>query len=159
MDTKIKIGVIITNDGGDILLIKEKLKKKYLPFWNTVKGTYGDSGDETVFDAAIRECQEETSVKVELTNALGCNISREGEKIRVQFNFLAKIIKGKPKVPEKDDQIKQDESILEVKWFTKDEILKMNKNEFISGLTHKLILSWISGKKFPLEIFKQILAK
>jgi hypothetical protein len=96
---------------------------------------------------------------VELTDALGCNLSKSEENIRVQFNFLAKIINGEPKVPEKDEQVKRGESILEVKWFTKNEILKMDQSEFISDPTHKLILNWISDKKFPLEIFKQILVK
>ena len=52
---KIKIGVIIISDGNKILLIKEKLEDKPIPLWNIIKGTYGDNGQETVFEAAIRE--------------------------------------------------------------------------------------------------------
>jgi len=45
MSTKIKIGVIITNNQNQALLIKEKLEDKPVPMWNIIKGTYGDNGN------------------------------------------------------------------------------------------------------------------
>lgn len=157
MDTKLKVGVIITDASGQkILLIQEKLAKKDCPLWNIIKGTYGDNGDETIFEVAIRECQEETSTNVELTKALGCYVSKDGEKIRIQFNFLAKIISGEPKLPKHEDQVERDESISDIKWFTKDEVSKMNPDEFVSSRTYELITSYLAGNKFPLEMYKQV---
>jgi len=156
MNIQIKIAVIIESE-GKILLIKEKYQKKERSLWNVIKGSYGDNGDENIFEAAIRECQEEASVKVELTNALGAYVAKEGEQIRVQFNFLAKIIEGEPKVAPMNEQESRDEFIQEIKWFTKEEVLNLDKEEFISGRIHELVKDWIAGKKYPLEAYKQVL--
>ena len=156
MNIQIKIAVIIESE-GKILLIKEKYQKKERSLWNVIKGSYGDNGDENIFEAAIRECQEEASVKVELTNALGAYVAKEGEQIRVQFNFLAKIIEGEPKVAPMNEQESRDEFIQEIKWFTKEEVLNLNKEEFISGRIHELVKDWTRGKKYSLEVCKQVL--
>lgn len=156
MDTRIKIGVIIVDSSDNILLIKEKIKKKKVPLWNVIKGSYGGNGNEGIFDTAIRECLEEISVSVELKYAIGCYISKKEDKIRVQFNFLAKIVNGKPRLPKINEQSMRDEAIFEVRWFSKEKILKMKPDEFISARTHALILDWLSGKKYPLEIYKQV---
>lgn len=157
MDIKIKIGVVVADDNNNILLIKEKIPKNKLPLWNIIKGTYDDNGEESIIDAAKRECLEEASISVELINALGCYISKEQTKIRIQFNFLAKIISGKAMVPKIDEQFKRDESILEIKWFAKNEILKMQADKFISNRVYNLVMDWANGKQYPLEIYKQIL--
>jgi len=155
MDVGIKVCVIIEQD-SKIFLIKEKVKKKDRPLWNIIKGSYGDNGDESVFDTAIRECQEEASVKVMLTDALGVYISKEGDQMRIQFNFLAKIVEGKPIVAPMDEQESRDELIQEIKWFTKEEISNLSQEEFISNRIYELVQDWMSGKRYPLEIFRQI---
>lgn len=157
MNIKIKIGVVVIDGKNNILLIKEKIPKNKLPFWNIIKGTYGDNGEESIIDAAKRECLEEASISVELINAFGCYIAKKEKEIRVQFNFLAKISSGNVAVPQIDDQLKRKESILEVKWFAKNEILKMQADKFISNRTYNLVMDWIDGKQYPLEIYKQIL--
>jgi ADP-ribose pyrophosphatase YjhB (NUDIX family) len=157
MDIGVKIGVVITDKADNkILLIKEKYKKKDRPLWNIVKGTYGDNGNESIFDTAIRECREEVSVKVELTGALGVYISKEEDRMRIQFNFLGKIVEGEPKVAPMNEQESRDEYIQEVKWFTKDEIANLSQDEFISNRIYELVHDWMSGKKFPSEVYKQV---
>ncbi len=157
MNVSLKVGVIITNETNDqVLLIKEKYKKKDGPLWNVVKGSYGDNGDESIFDAAIRESQEEVSVKVKLTHALGVYVSKESDRAKIQFNFLAKIVEGEPKVAPMDEQESRDEYIQEVKWFTKEEISNLSQEEFISDRIYELIQEWIAGKKFPLEVYAQV---
>lgn len=155
MDIKTKIGIIIIDNNENILLIKEKNKANNIPLWNVIKGTYGDNGDETVFDAALRECKEEVSLSVKLINSIGCYISNQNDKIRIQFNFLAEA-DGNPRLPSKKEQLSRNEDISEIKWFSKKEILKIKPEEFISNRIFFLILDWISDKKYPLEIFKQI---
>lgn len=153
MDTKLKVGVIVVDDGR-VLLIKEKLPKKPAPLWNTIKGSH-DSG-ETIFEAAIRECKEEASLNVALTHSLGVYVSEKEEKIRVQFNFLAHAKDMSAKLASSEEQALRDENIQELRWFTKEEILKMNPEEFISERTYELLHDWIFGKEFPLEVFKQV---
>ena len=155
MDTRAKVGVVIANSQGSILLLKEKVKKKNMPLWNIVKGSYGDNGDEDIFETAKRECMEEVCLNVELTNALGAYISKDGDKIRIQFNFSA-TTDSEPKLPESEEQAERDECISEIKWFTKDEILNMNPDEFMSNRIFELLKDYISGKKFPLEAYKQV---
>lgn len=139
-----------------ILLIKEKIKKKNLPLWNIIKGSYDAEGNETIFDAAVRECFEEASVKVKLTHSSGVYVSKDQNKAQIQFNFLGKILEGKPIIPDVEEQSSRDESIHEIKWFSRSDLLKMDSNEFISNRTYKLIHDWIGGKKYPLQVFKQI---
>lgn len=151
INTKIKIGVIITNKENEILLIKEKLEDKPTPLWNIIKGTYGDNGEETIFEAAIRECQEEASVKVNLTNLLGCYITKKPGKTRIQFNFLAKIIEGEPSLADKKEQKSRDEDISELKWFNKENLIKMNLDEFISKRAYTAVRNWVEGKSYSLD--------
>jgi len=157
MDVKVKVGVIITDDKeSSILLIKEKIKKKNRPLWNIIKGSYGDNGDEGIFDTAVRECEEEASVKVDLTGALGAYISKEDDKIRIQFNFLGKIIEGEPKIAPQEEQNTRDEYIQEIRWFSKGELSKIGPDEFISNRIYELVKNWMSDKKYPLDIYKQV---
>lgn len=156
MDITIKVGIIIKNEKEEILLLKEKLDKHDLPLWNIVKGSYGDTGEEDIFQAAIRECLEETSTKVSLKAGLGTYISKEKEKIRVQFNFLATIVGGEAKIANFSEQEKRGEAILELKWFSKDEISKLKKEDFISNRIYKVVENYLTGEHYPLEIYKQV---
>jgi len=154
MDTKIKVGVIVVGGDGRVLLIKEKLAKNPTPLWNIIKGSH-DSG-ETIFDTAIRECKEEASLDVTLAHSLGVYVSEEADKRRVQFNFLARADSVNAKPALIAEQELRGESVLEVRWFTKEELLKMHPEEFISLRAYELLHDWIDGKEFPLEVFKQV---
>lgn len=156
MSTKAKIGVFIVNNQNKILLIKEKIKKNPNSRWNIIKGTYGDKNKESIFETAERECQEEVSLKVGLKKALGCYISQKEEEIRIQFNFLANILEGEPKIPSLENQANNDENITEIKWFTKEELKQMKKEEFISNRIFEMINDWIKGEEYPLDVFKSV---
>jgi len=157
MDTKVKIGVVIEDNAGEkILLIKEKIEKKDRPLWNVVKGSYGDNGDESVFETAKRECSEEVSVKVGLISALGVYISKENDRMRIQFNFIAKIIEGEPKIAPMDEQKSRDEDIQELKWFGKEELFKMSPEEFISNRSYQVARDWLSASRYPLDAYKHV---
>ena len=154
MDTKIKVGVIVEGDNNRVLLIKEKLAKKPVPLWNIIKGSY--DGGETIFEAAIRECREEASIEISLVRSLGVYVSEEAEKIRAQFNFLARTEDTSAELASVEEQESRDENIEELRWFTKEEILKMKAEDFVSLRTYELLHDWISGKEFPLEVYKQV---
>lgn len=156
MSIKIKIGVIVVNEKDEILLIKEKLENKPVSLWNIIKGTYGDNGNETIFEAAVRECQEEAGVKVKLTNLLGCYIAQRPDKIRVQFNFLAKIAKGKPTLANKEEQKTRNEDINALKWFKKEDLIKMNSEEFVSNRAYVAVQDWIKEKSYSLNAIQRV---
>jgi 8-oxo-dGTP pyrophosphatase MutT (NUDIX family) len=157
MDTVVKIGVIVAREDGAVLLIKERLKVNQTALWNIIKGTY--DGGETIFDAAIRECFEEASVRVELTHALGVHVAESDGKMRVQFNFVGRIVGGTAKIASAADQATRDESIEEVRWFSRDELNTMAVEEFVSGRAHDVLSVYLAGTVFPLAVYKQVLLK
>lgn len=154
MDTKIKVGVIIEGNDGRVLLIKERLAKNQNSLWNIIKGSY--DGNETIFETAIRECREEVSVEAELVSSLGVYVSEETGKIRVQLNFLAHTKTESAKIASAEEQASRGENIEELRWFTKEEVLKMRADDFISLRTYELLNDWILGKAFSIESYKQV---
>jgi ADP-ribose pyrophosphatase YjhB (NUDIX family) len=154
MDTKIKIGVVIISDDGKVLLIKEKLSKSEPALWNIIKGSH--EAGETTEDGALRECLEEVGLTAKLVASLGVYVSQKAEKIRIQFNFLAHAMNTQTTLAVNAEQESRGEAILEAKWFTKEEILSMNPNEFMSARTRELLNDWMEGKKFPLDMCKEV---
>ena len=155
METIVKIATVVEGDDREkVLLIKEKYEKRDRPYWNVIKGTFGDNGEESVFEAAVRECREEAGVEVEITGVLGAFVYHQNGKLRIQFNFVARILEGEPKIAPLEEQKFRDESIEEVKWFSRDELSKMSSDEFISPKAHQLIQTWLAGKKYPLEMIR-----
>lgn len=156
-DIKIKIGVVITNRVHDkVLLIKEKVKKKDKPLWNIIQGTYGDKENETILGAIVRECKEEALVDVEIKNSLGIYISADNTKFRVLFAVLAETTETMPTVPKKEDQDLREESIVEVKWFTRQEISNILEDEFISYRSFAVVQQWLRDEVYPLAVYKQV---
>ncbi len=134
---QIKVGVIVFNNRKEILLIRERYGPEEPYRWNVIKGTYakipGKIPKESIFEAAIRECQEEAGIKVKLIRFIGnTNISTR-EKERIQFNFLAQTLSKSPKLSNKQEQARRKEDIKDIKWFSKKEIDKMQPAQFMSS--------------------------
>lgn len=154
MDIGIKVGVIITNVEDQVLLIKEISSKNTESKWNIVKGTYG--GNESIFNAAVRECREETGLIVELRKTLGVYISKKENKMRVQFNFLAYSDDKNITIASKKEQELLHENIEDARWFSKNEIMTMECNQFVSQRSFELLHDWINEKDFDLDCFKHV---
>ncbi|MFH1207538.1 MAG: NUDIX hydrolase [Patescibacteria group bacterium] len=104
-------GVLIEKD-GKYLLIQEKKKVAY-GLWNLPAGKV--EGNDTFADTAVREAKEETGLDVEIIRKIGV-FHNDGEGA-VKHAFSAKVIGDTL-------HVKKDE-VLDVKWFTYDEIMKM----------------------------------
>jgi len=154
VDIKIKVDVLIM-DGEKILLIKERGQKQDKYRWNIIKGTYGDIPREDIFETAIRECKEEVSVDIKVLYALGVYIPRNNNKIRIHFGFVGRIIQGVPVLAGKKEQKYRNEDIIEAKWFSKQELKMMKKNEFLNKESFFIIQDWINGVQYPLSIFRK----
>ena len=154
MDVQVKVGVIVTNEKGEILLIKEKLEKKPVSLWNIIKGSY--QGEETIMQAATRECMEEASVDVDLVSSLGAYIAEESGKIRVQFNFLAQATFNNIAPASEEEQQARSEAIEDARWFAKEDVEKIGKEEFASLRAYQLVQDWLSGKEFPIDSVQQV---
>ena len=153
MQVQIKVGVLVLNKKNKLLLIKEKLPNTKQAKWNIIKGTYEDN-EETIFEAAVRECIEEASAKVKLTHALGIYLYGD-EEPRIQFNFLAVAQNDKIALPNKHHQKLRNEDITEVRWFGKGELAELKKADYVSKIAYQLIQDWLTTKdKYPLDIYK-----
>lgn len=153
MNIQIKVGVIIKND-DKILLIKEIDEKTSLPKWNVIKGS--NEINESVFETAIRECEEEANANAELLNSLGVYISKENEKARIQFNFLVETKNENLSLAKEEEQKSRNEHIIELKWFSRDELLKLSENDFISFRQYQLVRDFLDDKIYPLDVCKSV---
>jgi len=154
MNIKAKVGIIITKEDGSILLIKEKYEKNKRFLWNIIKGTY--EGGESIFDTVKRECKEEIGLDVELQNSLGTYISEGENKIRVQFNFLVHSNTNKFCIASKIEQSLLNENIESAKWMTKKEVLKIDKDQFLSNRAFQLVQDWSKEHFFELDTYKHV---
>lgn len=134
-------------------MLKEKTEKHDRPLWNIVKGTFGDHGDENIFEAAIRECREEAGVEVKLEKTTGCYIIRQDDELKLQYNFIGQITKGVPHTANTKEQAERNEDISEIRWFTRDDVIKLNEKEFISKKIFLMVRDWLDGKEYPLDIY------
>ena len=108
-------GGIIEKD-GKYLLIQEAKKKAYGK-WNIPAGRLEDS--ELIFDGAKREIKEESGFDVDLTGILLIENKIYDTFSLIGFVFATKII-NEPTVYSTEDS-------LDIKWFTYEEILSMEK--------------------------------
>jgi len=108
-------GVVVRKDGK--FLMVQEAKEKVRGLWNWPAGHR--DGDETIEDCAKREAKEETGFDIELTGEIGL-WARESEpdnpNVRKKL-FLGKVVGGEAKV--------QAEDVLNVQWFTEEEIRAM----------------------------------
>lgn len=112
---RVVAGCVIRDDKGKYLLVQEAQKRVY-GLWNIPAGLV-DKG-ESIEEAAVREAREECGLTVELLGKVG--VWHEGVETPVKHAFTAKIIKGTIR-PQPDE-------ILDVKWFSYDEIVRMNQD-------------------------------
>lgn len=135
------VGGVIEKD-GKYLLVQEA--KKCRGKWNLPAG-HLDIG-ETILDAAKREIKEESGLDTELTGI--CQIGNRAmeDRIFVSLIFTTKQSGGEI-IIDKDE-------IMDVKWFSYDEILKLRDNDEIR--TPDLLVGAInnarSGLAAPLEL-------
>lgn len=142
MSTIVVAGGILKKDGKFLLVqeSQEKCKGK----WNIPAG--GLDENESLIEAAKREIYEETGCRVEITGVLEIiNEILEGVNV-ICFFFDTKII---------DENIKVDgEEILNVKWFTYEEILNMKDKLRADGYFLSTIKNKIDNKIQSTEIIK-----
>jgi len=143
--TKIKIGVLAI-ERNKLLLIKELNSSDGKYYWNIIKGTFEPTKDKDFFEAAKRESREEAGIEIKLVNLINIVYLRKRDRKIIQFNFKALIKKSTPKLSIKNQYKVKNEDIMKVKFFTKKELKKMKKQEFINIRTFLTIRDWIENK-------------
>lgn len=126
----------IIDDNKNILLQKRSASKKLWPnMWDVTVGGHVDSG-ELGRQALIRETKEELGIDIndnDIKYLLGSSsINKQGDIINKHYNECYLITKN---INILDIKI-QEEEVSEVKYFSKDEILRRISNNY-EGLTVK----------------------
>ena len=136
------VGGIIEKD-GKFLLVQEA-QKECKGKWNIPAGHLNTN--ETIFEGAKREIYEECGCNVELTGVLTI-----GNKILANDNLISVIFATKLI----DDNIKFDKNeILDVKWFTFEEILSMRDELRVYDWITSAISAFIEKRISSIEIIK-----
>lgn len=138
---KLKIGVIIEKGDG-ILLIKEKYIRGSAHKWNMVTGGWEES-DGDIMNTAIREAKEEAGLKIDIQGLFRITQVHYTEKTKLQFFYIAEAEAKNVRLPSQKDQEKLNESIIESKWFTKDEILRIPDDGFVTNTVASILKEYI----------------
>ena len=126
----------IIDDKGNVLLQKRSKNKKLWPnMWDVTVGGHVDSG-EFGRQALIRETKEELGIEIDdndIKYLVGStSINEQGDIINKHYNECYLITKN---IDISEIKI-QKEEVSEVKYFSKDELLKRISNNY-DGLTDK----------------------
>mgnify|MGYP001389395894 CR=1 FL=1 len=61
--------------------------------------------------------------------------------------------RGLPKLVKKESQKKLNEDIIELRFFTKKELKKLKKSDFMNKRSFFAVNEWLGGKRHNLDIF------
>ena len=148
-------GAVIEKE-GKILLVKET-KNIAKDMWSLPAG-WIEMG-ENPFDAVAREVKEETGYNFKPSHLLGI-VSLYKPNLKEKFNITPhsiKIIFVGDISEEKADKLADD--ISEVKWFSPEQIYKMDNSKLRDIAIKKLVRDYFEGKRYPLELLSHIVSK
>jgi len=138
------VGGIIEKD-GKFLLVQEA-QEKCRGKWNIPAGHLDPN--ETIFEGAKREVFEECGCNVELAGVLQIGNKVLANDTWISVIFATKLI---------DDNIKFDKNeILDVKWFTFEEILSMKKELRAYDWITNAVLTYVEKRISSVDIVKVI---
>lgn len=140
----IVVGGVIEKD-GKFLLVQEALEK-VRGKWNLPTGQL--DANETLFDGAKREIFEECGCRVEITGVLQIGNKLIENDSLVSVIFSTKLLE--------DNIIFNQEEILDVKWFTYEEILNMKDELRSYGLVEGAISAFVNNRIFDIDIVRMI---
>ena len=142
-DVKVIVGAVIEKEGKYLLV--QEAKESCRGKWNLPAG-HLDPG-ETMADGAKREAKEETGCEVELTGVCQIGSRVKENEVFASVIFTTKLMR---------EEIEFDSAeILDVKWFSYEEILVMRSKIRNEGLLIGAIENARNGVVAPMEIVGQ----
>lgn len=136
----------ILEKNGKILLVREAKEGPDKGKWNQPAG-WIDIGEDPI-EAVKREVEEETGLKFRPTHILG--VYSLVRKDLTPIHHPIKIIFVGDISDEKTGELHDDVS--EVKWFTLEEIEKMDLKTLRDVDIKKMVKDYFAGKRYPLEL-------
>ncbi len=142
---------------GKILLVKEAKEGPDTGKWNHPAGWINVG--ENPIDAVKREVKEETGLEFTPTHILGVYslVRKDLEKQLNSLHHPIKIIFIGDISDKKTGELYND--ISETKWFTPEEIEKMDLKTLRDLDVKKMVKDYFAGKKYPLEILSHTVSK
>lgn len=138
------VGGVIEKD-GKFLLVQEA-KESCRGKWNIPAGHLDPN--ESIFDGAKREVKEETGCDVELSGILQIGNKILEEDTFISIVFSTKLLK---------EDIKYDKNeILDVKWFTYEELLNMKEELRLYNWIINSITALIENKVADIDLVKMM---
>lgn len=135
---------LVLEQDGKLLLVQEADPDIY-GLWNQPAG-HVEPG-ETFEDCALREAREETGYDVELTDLQAIYYDVEAGDMEINICFRARPL-GQPRHPLADD-------VLGTRWFSREELLALPREELRHARTLRRLEDWLAGKTFPLDVIVQ----
>ncbi len=125
------VGGVLERDGK--YLLAQGAREKWYGKWDLPAGHLGSN--ETIFEATKREIKEESGLDVELTGVCQIGNEKRKDEIFISIIFSTKVL---------SDNIKfNPNEILDVKWFSYEELLSMKEQLRIE----KMILGAIDNMR------------
>jgi ADP-ribose pyrophosphatase YjhB (NUDIX family) len=149
----LKVGVLASHKGS-LLLIKEINSKDRKYYWNIIKGTFDLKKDIDLLATARREALEEAGVKISIKGFLGVMTKSKKDSTTIQINLIATLANKNFKLASKSEQHKENEDICEVKFFTKNDLKKIKKGDFMNERAFVATREWLEGKKSDISRLK-----
>ena len=115
--------VAVKHVDGTILIMQRDLRKKYGGMWEATAGGSALMG-ETPLDCAKRELYEETGIAATDLTEVGRVVVEERHTIFVQFLCITNW--------NKDEITLQEGETIAYKWVSRNELLNMKKDEFLT---------------------------
>lgn len=158
-DFQIKLkAAVIVQYRQRVLLIRELNNRTKQYRWNVIKGTFEPSKDRDIMATAIREAYEEARARIVLRHLLGIYYLRDQQDSITTFTFLADLVSSKVGLASKEQQARyrMGEDIIEIKFFTRDELQKLQLKDFVGKRGFLAIQDYLNGKKYPLLILQTL---
>ena len=153
----VKVGILIQK-GRELLLIKERgwADKKY--HWNIVKGSFDPKKDADLFETAEREAKEEAGASIRIKNLLNILYLKKLSGVFMQFNFVVDLVGSNVTIANKKKQrsYSLNEDIIELRFFSKTELEKMKKKEFIGERAYLSVQAWLREKNYPTKLLRSV---
>jgi len=141
----ITVSAVAERDGR-FLLVEEEVRGNIVI--NNPAGHL--ENDETLIEAVIREVREETGCDFQPQGITGIYLwtTPKGDRTFVRVNFHGECTA-------EDDDARLDDGILRKLWLTREELLR-KKAQLRSPMVLGCIDDYLSGKRYPLDVFKHM---
>lgn len=149
------VGGLIVKD-GKVLLVKES-RTADKGKWNQPAG-WPEVGEDLIM-AAKREVEEETGYEFAPTHLLGIySLMRKDltEKLGATPHALKFIFIGDTSENQKSQVL---DDITETRWFTPEEIEKMDLSTLRDIDIKKMVKDYFEGRRYPLDIIRQTISE